>query len=145
MQIKHAKDGESGRTKPDEKFDATEINRAAGPSGKLMHVLMKVGDSMMMFADHFPEMGSLPIAEGFWPVILSLYVPDADAAYTKAIAAGCKVKFPLVDQFWGDRYGQLTDPFGFTWAIATHQEDLTPAELGERQAKLFGGAAGGGS
>jgi len=123
-------------------FGATEIHRAPGPGGKLMHVLVQIGDSMMMFADHFPEMGGSAIAEGWWPVVLSLYVPDADASFAKAIAAGCTVKFPLADQFWGDRYGQVQDPFGFTWAIATHKEDLTPAEIEERQTKAFGHGGG---
>jgi uncharacterized glyoxalase superfamily protein PhnB len=84
-------------------FGATEVNRAPGPGGKLMHAQVKIGDSMLTFADHFPEMGSKPIAEGNWPIVLTLYVPDADAAWAKALAAGCTVKFPLQDQFWGDR------------------------------------------
>ena len=120
-------------------FGATEVHRAPGPGGKLMHALVRIGDSMLMLADHFPEFGAPPIAEGHWPVILNLYVPDADACFEKAIAAGCEVKFPLADQFWGDRYGHVKDPFGFTWAIATHKEDLTAAEMQERQAKAFGG------
>jgi PhnB protein len=123
-------------------FGATEVHRAPGPGGKLMHALVKIGDSMLMFADFFPEMGCPPIAEGNWPVVLSLYVPDADASFEKAVAAGCTAALPLSDQFWGDRYGQVKDPFGFTWAIATHKEDLTPAEMEERQAKTMGGHGG---
>jgi PhnB protein len=119
-------------------FGATEIHRAPGPGGKLMHVLVKIGDSMLMFADHFPEMSSPPIAQGHWPVVLNLYVPDADATFAQAVKAGCQVALPISDQFWGDRYGHVTDPFGFTWAISTHKEDLTPAEMQERQAKAFG-------
>ena len=119
-------------------FGATEISRAPGPGGKLMHAQVKIGDSILMFADHFPEMGSPPIAQGNWPVVLSLYVPDADAAFKRAVEAGCTVKFPLSDQFWGDRYGQVTNPFGFGWAIATHTEDLTMQEIQARQAKAFG-------
>src|SRR5438309_80152 len=122
-------------------FGATEIHRTPGPGGRLVHVQVQIGDSVMMFADHFPEMGGSPIAEGWWPVVLSLYVPDADAFFAKAVAAGCTVKFPLADQFWGDRYGQVQDPFGFTWAIATHKEDLALAEIQERQAKTMGGHA----
>ena len=118
-------------------FGAVETSRSPGPGGKLMHVGMKIGDSMIMFADHFPEMAP-PIAQGHWPMVLHLYVPDADAAFAKATAAGCTVTFPLADQFWGDRYGHVKDPFGFTWAIGTHKEDLTPAEMQERQAKAFG-------
>ena len=123
-------------------FGATEISRAPGPGGKLMHATVKIGDSMLMFADYFPEFGSPPIAEGHWPIVLSLYVPNADASFEKAVAAGCTVTFPLADQFWGDRYGHVKDPFGFTWAIATHMEDPTPQEIQERQKKAFGGGAG---
>jgi PhnB protein len=122
-------------------FGATEVSRAPGPDGKLMHALVRIGDSALMLADHFPEFGAPPIAEGHWPVVLNLYVADADSAFEKAVAAGCQATFPLADQFWGDRYGQVKDPFGFTWAIATHKEDLTPAEIQQRQGKAFGGGA----
>jgi PhnB protein len=124
-------------------FGATEVGRAPGPGGKLTHAQVKIGDSMLMFADHFPEFGSPSITPGNWPLVLSLYVPDADASFERAVKAGCEVKMPLSDQFWGDRYGHVKDPFGFTWAIATHKEDLTPAEIEERQAKAsgHGGAA----
>lgn len=116
-------------------FGAAEEGRAPAPDGRLMHAQVRIGDSPLMFSDHFPEMGGPPIAEGFWPVVLSIYVPDADAAWAQALAAGCEVKFPLADQFWGDRYGQVQDPFGFIWAIATHVEDLTAEEMKERQVK----------
>jgi PhnB protein len=120
-------------------FNAEELNRAAGPDGRLMHATVRIGDSMVMLADHFPEFGAAPIAEGDWPIRLSLYVPDANAAWAQALAAGCTVLFPLTDQFWGDRYGQVKDPFGFGWAIAQHLEDLTPAQVEERQTKAFAG------
>ena len=121
-------------------FDAVEINRAPGPGVKLMHVQMKIGDSMIMFADDFcEEFGMPPLVQGNLPVAITAYVPDVDATWAKALAAGCTVRVPLTDQFWGDRYGQLYDPWGFTWALGTHKEDLTPAEIGERQAKAFGG------
>src|SRR5260370_12352168 len=107
-----------------------------------MHATVKIGDSVLMLADHFPEFGSPPIAQGHWPVVLNLYVPDADSAFQKAVAAGCEVTFPLADQFWGDRYGQVKDPFGFTWAIATHKEELTPEEVRARPPKAFACAAG---
>jgi PhnB protein len=121
-------------------FNATEISRSPGPGGKLMHANMKIGDTILMLNDHFPEMGAAPIAEGDWPIRLSLYVPDADATWAQAVAAGCQPVFPLQDQFWGDRYGQVRDPKGFVWAIATHVEDLTPAEIEQRAATAFGGA-----
>ncbi len=120
-------------------FGAVELGRAPGPGGKLMHAAVRIGDSVLMFNDDFPEFGSPPIGEGRWPVALSLYVPDADAAFAQATAAGCQVTMPLSDQFWGDRYGQLRDPFGFTWAIATRKEELTPEEMQQRQAAAFGG------
>ena len=125
-------------------FGATEARTSPGPGGKLMHAQVKIGDSILMFADDFPEFGYPSIAEGNLPLVLSLYVPDADAAFDRAVKAGCTVTLPLDNQFWGDRYGQVKDPFGFTWAIATHAEDLTPAEIQERQAKFMskgGGAA----
>jgi PhnB protein len=123
-------------------FNAVEIARAPGPGGKLMHALVRIGDCNLMLNDDFPEFGLPPIAEGRWPLVIHLYVPDADAAFAQATAAGCEVVMPMSDQFWGDRYGHVKDPSGFTWAIATRTEDLTPAEMQERQAKLFGGGAG---
>jgi uncharacterized glyoxalase superfamily protein PhnB len=104
-----------------------------------MHATVQIGDSPLMFNDHFPEYGAAPIADGHWPLTLHLYVPDADAAFAQAIAAGCKVTMPLADQFWGDRYGLVKDPFGFSWAIATHKEDPTPEQMKERQQAMFGG------
>ena len=120
-------------------FGAEEISRSPGPGGKLMHANVRIGDSFLMLNDHFPEMGGPPIAEGHWPFCINLYVPDADAIWAQALAAGCEVVFPLQDQFWGDRYGQLRDPAGFVWAIATHIEDLAPEEMQQRAAKIFGG------
>jgi len=120
-------------------FDAVEISRSPIPGGKLMHADVRIGDSVMMLNDPFPEMGMPPITEGNWPLRLSLYVPDADATWAKALANGCQVVFPLQDQFWGDRYGQVRDPRGFVWAIATRIEDLTHEERMSRAAKIFGG------
>lgn len=104
-----------------------------------MHALMRIGDSVIMFADDFgAEFGMPPLAQGRLPFHLNLYVPDADAAFQQAVAAGCEVTMPLADQFWGDRYGHVRDPFGFSWAIATRKEELTPEEMQERAAKAFG-------
>ncbi len=119
-------------------FGAAELLRMPGPGGRLMHVQMRIGDSILMFGDHFPEFGGPPIAEGRWPLTLHLYVPDADKTFDQAVAAGCEVIMPLKDQFWGDRYGHVKDPFGFVWAIATHKEDLTPQEMLKRQQEVFG-------
>lgn len=118
-------------------FDATEISRAPMPDGRLMHAAVKIGDSVLMLADHFPEFGSKPIPEGDWPFRIQVYVPDVDAVWARALDAGCTVLFPLQDQFWGDRYGQVRDPFGFGWALATHVEDVSPEEMKARQANMF--------
>ena len=105
-----------------------------------MHAQVRIGDSFLMFSDDFgTEFGMPPLAQGRLPFHLNLYVPDADATWAQAIAAGCQVTMPLADQFWGDRYGQVRDPFGMNWAITTHVEDPTPEELQERAAKAFGG------
>ena len=120
-------------------FNAVEVSRSPGPGGKLMHAHVRIGDSNLMFNDSFPEFGGPPIAQGNWPVTLHLYVPDADALFAQAVAAGCTVTMPMADQFWGDRYGLVKDPFGFSWGVATHIEDPTPEEIREREAKLFGG------
>lgn len=124
-------------------FNAVEISRLPGPGGKLMHASVKIGDTIMMLNDTFPEMGARPIAQGDWPLRLNLYVPDADATWAQALANGCQVVFPLQDQFWGDRYGQLRDPSGFVWAIATHIEDLTQEELQQRGAAALAAMGGG--
>jgi uncharacterized glyoxalase superfamily protein PhnB len=123
-------------------FGAVEIRRSPGPGGKLMHVQMQVGDSMLMFSDDFSaEFHMPPLAEGNLPLYLHLYVPDVDATFNQAVAAGCQATMPVADQFWGDRYGQVQDPFGMKWAIGTHKEELTPEELQARQAKMFGAGA----
>jgi PhnB protein len=120
-------------------FGAEEVSQSPGPNDKLMHVEMRVGDSMIIFNDDFTaEFGMPPIAQGRAPIHLHLYVPDVDATWASALAAGCEVVFPLADQFWGDRYGHVRDPFGIVWGIATRKEELTPAETQERAAKAFG-------
>jgi uncharacterized glyoxalase superfamily protein PhnB len=124
-------------------FGAVELSRSPGPGGKLMHALVRIGDSMMMMADDFAvEFHMPPLAKGRQPFVLTLYVPDADAAWKQAVDAGCEVTMPISDQFWGDRYGHVKDPFGFVWAIASRKEVLTPEEMQQRAAKMMGGAAG---
>ena len=118
-------------------FKAVEVSRSPGPGGKLMHAHVRIGDSNLMFNDDFPEFGAPAIGVGNWPVSLNLYVPDADAVFEQAVTAGCEVVMPLQDQFWGDRYGLVKDPFGFTWAIATHVEDVSAEEMKEREARMF--------
>jgi uncharacterized glyoxalase superfamily protein PhnB len=119
-------------------FGAVELNRASGPGGKLMHAEVRIGDAIVMLNDDFPEFGLPPLAEGRLPVTLHVYVPEVDSLWAQATAAGCQVTMPLADQFWGDRYGQVKDPFGFSWSLATHLEDLTETEIQDRQAKAFG-------
>ena len=111
-------------------FGATELARMAGPGGKLMHAMLKIGDSPIMLVDEFPEWGGTgPKTLGGTPVTIHLQVPDADAVFTRAVDAGATVKMPIADMFWGDRYGMLIDPFGHSWSIATHIKDMTPQEM----------------
>jgi PhnB protein len=114
---------------------AEEIMRHGGPGGKIMHAEIKFGDSIVMVADEFPEMGVKgPAAYGGSPMSLAMYVSDVDKVFNQAIAAGGKVFRPLKDQFYGDRSGSFTDPFGHTWTIATHKEDVSPEEMERRMA-----------
>ena len=111
-------------------FNAEELTRLPAPGGKVMHAAIRIGDSVVMLMDDFPEWGSLgPKALKGSPVTLHLYVQDVDAAIKQAVAAGAQVTMPAADMFWGDRYGQVVDPFGHRWSIATHKEDLTPEEI----------------
>ena len=118
-------------------FDAVELTRSSSHDGRLLNASVRVANSVMMLNDVFPEFGGQAYRSGR-AVRLTLYVPDADAVWAKALAAGCKLVSAIRDQFWGDRYGELEDPFGFVWAIATHREDLTPAEIEARRQKAFG-------
>jgi uncharacterized glyoxalase superfamily protein PhnB len=120
-------------------FNAVEQARLPGPDGKLMHAAVKIGDSTLMLVDENPQWGSLgPKALKGSPVTIHLYVPDVDATVAKAVAAGAKVTMPVADMFWGDRYGQLEDPFGHRWSVATHTRDLTSEEIREGMAKMGG-------
>ncbi len=103
-----------------------------------MHAQLQIGDSMLLLHDEFAESGgeSPDSLEGS-AVTLHLYVPDVDAVFARAVAAGAKVEMPVTDMFWGDRYGQIKDPFGHRWSIGTKIEDLTPAQMRERAAKFF--------
>ena len=111
-------------------FGAVERSRMPGPNGLIMHASLKIGDSSLFLNDEMPGMESTGSPGN--AVVLTLYVPDCDATFKQAVSAGAKETMPLTDQFWGDRYGQLKDPYGHIWAIATHKEDLTPAEMEER-------------
>ena len=111
-------------------FNAQEYGRVPGPDGKLMHALINIGDSMVMLVDEYPEYGSLgPNARNGTSVTLHMYVEDADKQFQQALDAGCTVRMPLDDMFWGDRYGIVQDPFGHLWSIATHTRDVSPEEI----------------
>lgn len=111
-------------------FGAVELARMPAPDGKLMHAMVRIGDSNVMLVDENPAWESFgPNALKGTPVTLHLYVADADAVFARAVDAGAKVKMALADMFWGDRYGVLIDPFGHSWSVATHQRDLTPEQM----------------
>ena len=118
-------------------FGATEIMRMPGPGGHgTMHAEMKFGNSTLMLTDENPqrEMKS-PATLGGSPVSLMFYVEDVDKVIKKAVAAGCEIKFPASDMFWGDRMGKVSDPFGYHWSVATHIEDVPEDEMPQRQAE----------
>ncbi len=115
-------------------FGATELFRM-DHQGKVGHAEIKIGDSPIMLADEFPEMGQVsPKTLGGSPVGIMIYVDDVDTIFNRAIAAGGEQKKPLQDQFYGDRSGTLKDPFGHIWTVATHKEDVTPEEMDKRMA-----------
>lgn len=109
------------------------------PNGKVGHAELKIGDSVVMLADEFPGAGThkAPQTAGGTTVVLNLYVPDVDKLFNQAVSAGAKVAMPLENQFWGDRYGQVEDPFGHKWALASHVEDLSREEIGKRANEFF--------
>ena len=109
---------------------AREIRRSPGPDGKLMHGEIQIGDSRIFLNDEFPEMGaSSPSGLKGTPVTMHLFVEDCDGVFDKAVKAGATVAMPLADQFWGDRYGLVVDPFGHRWSIASHLKDMTPEQM----------------
>jgi PhnB protein len=116
-------------------FGATEVLKMQEPGGKVGHAELQIGDSRIMLADEYPDMGfRSPRAIGGSPVSIHLYVEDADAVFNRAVAAGAKSLRPMKDQFYGDRSGSVEDPFGHWWHIATHTEDLSEEEIGRRAA-----------
>jgi PhnB protein len=114
-------------------FGAQEAFRMPGPDGKIMHAEVLIGDSPVMLSDEFPDLGARsPKTFNGSPVTMFLYVPDVDAWVAKAVQAGATIVMPVQNMFWGDRYGQVSDPFGHTWQIATHVEDVAPDEMEKR-------------
>ena len=117
-------------------FGFKERLRMPGPGGQIMHAEMQLGDSVLMLADEFPDMGHLgPKAIGGSPVTLSVYVTDVDQTIQKAVDAGAKLLQEVKDQFYGDRTGMVEDPFGHRWHVTTHIEDVPPEEMEQRMAK----------
>ena len=122
-------------------FGGKERMRMGAPGGRVGHSEIEIGDSVLMLADEFPEMGFLgPRTLGGTPVALSVYVEDVDAVFAKAIAAGATAVREVQDQFYGDRSGKLEDPFGHCWNVSTHVEDVPPEEMEKRAAEAMGSA-----
>ena len=119
-------------------FGAVERSRMPGPGGLLMHAELKIGNSIVMLCDEMPGMTRWvsPHALNGTTAAVHLYVEDADALFARATAAGAKVSMPLMDAFWGDRFGKLTDPFGHEWTVATHKHDYTQEQIAAN-AKVF--------
>jgi PhnB protein len=110
-------------------FGAIEVMRIPAPDGKLMHAMIRIGDSAVMLVDEFPDWGCLGPKTRGTSVTIHLAVENVDALFNRAVAAGATAKMPVQDMFWGDRYGMVVDPFGHAWSIATHVRDLTPEQI----------------
>lgn len=124
-------------------FDAVELNCLEGPNGTVMNAALRIGDSVVMLVDEVPEWKCFgPKTLRGSPVTLHLYVSDVDASFAQAVAAGATATMPVADMFWGDRYGQVQDPFGHNWSIATHQRDLTDGQIKLEMAKMGDGGPG---
>jgi len=119
-------------------FGATEAMRLSEPGGRIGHAEIRIGDAPIMLSDEYPEMDvRSPQSLGGSPVLIHLYVDDVDALASRAVAAGAKLLRPVADQFYGDRSGTLTDPFGHRWMIATRKEDVSAAEMQKRYDALM--------
>jgi PhnB protein len=130
-------------------FGAERVLVMPGPDGKVVHGEINLGDSKIMMSDEMPPMPGMPgvykspKTAGLSTAGIFLYVPDVDASFDRATKAGCTVRMPPSDMFWGDRFGQLIDPFGVTWSLATHVEDLSREEIGKRQKEFYAKMQGG--
>jgi PhnB protein len=123
-------------------FGAKERSRMAAPDGKIAHAELEIGDSVVMLSDPFPQFQTKSPKElGGTSVGVFLYVDDVDATYKQAIDAGAASTTEPADQFWGDRFGSVTDPFGHSWQIATHVEDVPPEEMAKRAEETFAAMA----
>jgi PhnB protein len=120
-------------------FGAKSLGVHKSPDGKVMHAELQIGDSRLMLADEFPGMGNCksPQTLGGTTTTLNVYVDDVDRLFKQAVAAGATETMPLANQFWGDRYGQVKDPFGHSWALGQHIEDVAPEEMDRRAREMF--------
>jgi PhnB protein len=126
-------------------FGATELFRFPAPDGKVGHAEIKIGDSPIMLADEYPQMGyNSPQSIGGSPVSLMIYVDDVDTVFNRAVESGATLKEAVQDKFYGDRIGSVVDPFGHVWHIATHKEDISIEEMQQRAKALESAASGGG-
>ncbi len=118
-------------------FGAKEVMKMDGPGGKVAHAELKIGDSMIMLSDEMPGgTARAPRSLGGTTCSVFLYLDDVDSTFGKAVSAGAKVDAQLADMPWGDRYGRLTDPFGHSWSVATHKEDVAPEEMARRMREV---------
>ena len=125
-----------------EALGAEERSRVPLPGGKVMTVELWFGDSVVMVGSEFPEMGIVsPLTVGGTATVLQLQTDDVDSLWRRAVEAGADVRHPLGDMFWGDRHGQIADPFGHHWNLAQHVRDVAPEEIARGAAEAFGGAA----
>ena len=117
---------------------AQEIYKSKMPDGRIMHAMIQMGNSFVMMADEFPDMGAVgPQTLGGTTTVLHIYTDDADKLFKQAIDAGATPIMPVNDMFWGDRYGQIQDPYGHRWAIATHTKDVSPEEMETAAKEMF--------
>jgi len=118
-------------------FGAVEEMRLPGPQGRLMHAMIRIGDSALMLVDESPEQGIFgPKSLNGSPVTIHLFVEDVDATVARAVAAGATITMPVADMFWGDRYARLDDPFGHHWSVATHTRDVSPEQMQQAVAAM---------
>jgi uncharacterized glyoxalase superfamily protein PhnB len=119
-------------------FNANEIYTFPTPDGKILHAMIQIGDSFVMMSDEFPNMGmKSPTTIGGTAVTLHLYVEDSDKIFKQAVDAGAIITMPIMNAFWGDRFGTVMDPYGHSWAIATHKVDMTPEGLRKAGEEYF--------
>jgi PhnB protein len=124
-------------------FGAEEVSRMEGPGGSIMHAEIRIGDSVVMLSEENEQWGTRsPLSTNGNPSSLHVYVPDADAAFKRAVDAGASVRYPLEDAFWGDRYGKVTDPSGHEWGLATRVKNMSEEEIRKAGEEWMSQAAG---